>query len=149
MEALAGFGAGDRRLAGGPDLIALDVGLAGEHAGVHQLDGGHRAVLGDGVRDGGEGGDTLVGIQREVLGDIHAVLGVYIGLAHMDDRRAAAGLGLVVGHERLGGDVLAGQVAVAGRGGKNTVAEDGVAQLEGLEQIGVFAGIHVKSSLLF
>ena len=71
----------------------------------------------------------------------------------MDDRRAAACLGLVIGHERLGGDILAGQVAIAGRSRENTVAEDGVSQFEWLEQVRIFASIHgillLKSSLLF
>ena len=60
----------------------------------------------------------------------------------MDNGAAAAGLALIVGHQRLGGDVLDGQVAVAGGSGKNSVAQDGVPKLQGLKKIGVLAFVH-------
>ena len=126
-----------------PNLMSLHVGLAGKHAGMHQFDGGDGAMLIDRVCNGGKVRNAIIVVKLQILGDIHAVDGVNVSLAHMDNGAAAAGLAFIVGHQRLGGNVLDGQVAIAGGCGKNSVAQDGVSQLQGLKKIGILALVHI------
>ena len=147
-QAGAGLGAGNLGLAGSPNLMAFNKGLAGEHAGVHQLDGGNCAVFCNGIGHSGQGGDAFVGVQSQVLWDVHTVLGVDISLAYMYNSGTAPGLCLVVSHEGLSSYILPGQVAVAGGSGKDAVSENYFPQLEGTEQIGILDFVHNSCSCL-